>query len=129
MLQEGRLELNPVGEQEAVEMHSHGYDLKKRGAFIRMRYRTLLGKPNPDYGYQLKGFPPGRYLMEIVIDALFLILGTRFPRWVSEKIPPQTIGSVFEKARKVWKKSTYKIKRDKLDDGTNNSKFQIPDSK
>jgi hypothetical protein len=55
--------------------------------------------------------------MEIVIDALFLILGTGFSRWVAEKIPPQTIGSVFEKARKIWKKSTYKIKREKLTNG------------
>jgi hypothetical protein len=114
MIREGRLELDPVSEEEAVEMHSHGYDLKKRGTFIRMQYRRILGMPNPDYGYQIKGFPLSRYLMEIVIDALFLILSTRFPRWVAEKIPPQTIGSVFEKARKFWKKSTYKIKRGKL---------------
>lgn len=118
---EGSLELNPIGEQDAVEMHSHGYDLKKRGAFIRMKYRSWLGKPNPDYGYQLKGFPLSRYLMEIVIDALFLIAGTGFSRWVAEKIPPQTLGNIFEKARKFWKKSTYKIKREKLEDRTNNS--------
>ena len=55
-------------------MHSHGYDLKKRGTFIRMQFRSWLGKPNPDYGYRLKGFPFSRYLMEIVIDGLFLIL-------------------------------------------------------
>ena len=114
MMQEDRLELSPLSEPEAVEMHSHGYDLKKRGTFIRMKYRSLLGKPNPDYGYEYKGFPKGRYLMEIVIDALFLISGTGFSRWVSEKIPPKVIGSVFEKARKFWKKSTYNIKREKL---------------
>ena len=114
MVSEGRIELVPVGEQEAVEMHSHGYDLKKRGAFIRMQYRSWLGKPNPDYGYRLKGFPLSRYLMEILIDALFLLSGTRFARWIVEKIPPQTIGSIFEKARKLWKSSTHKIKREKL---------------
>lgn len=114
MLLEGRLEMSSISEQEAVEMHSHGYDLKKRGAFIRMRFRRLLGKPNPDYGYQYKGFPLSRYLMEIVIDGLFIIAGTGFSRWVAEKIPPQFIGSVFERARKFWKKSTYKIKREKL---------------
>ena len=121
MISEDRLELIPVGEQEAVEMHSHGYDLKKRGTFIRMQFRSWLGKPNPDYGYRLKGFPLSRYLMEMVIDALFLILGTSFARWIVEKIPPEMIGKVFEKARKVWKKSTYKIKRDKLEDGRHES--------
>lgn len=114
MMQEGRLEMSPIGEQEAVEMHSHGYDLKKRGTFIRMKFRSILGKPNPDYGYRYKGFPISRYLMELVIDALFLIAGTGFSRWVAEKIPPRIIGSIFERARNVWKKSTYKIKRDKL---------------
>ena len=114
MISEGRLGMNPIGEPEAVQMHSHGYDLKKRGTFIRMQYRRWFGKPNPDYGYRLKGFPMSRYLMEIVIDALFLILGTGFARWIAEQIPPQTIGNVFEKARKLWKKSTHRIKREKL---------------
>jgi coenzyme F420 hydrogenase subunit beta len=114
MVSEGWLELKPVDEQEAVEMHSHGYDLKKRGTFIRMQYRSWLGKPNPDYGYRISGFPFSRYLMEIVIDALFLLLGTGLARWIVEKIPPKTIGGVFEKARKLWKKSTHSIKREKL---------------
>jgi hypothetical protein len=55
-----------------------------------------------------------RYLMELVIDALFLLLSTGPARWIVEKIPPRTIGSLFEKARKFWKKSTYGIKREKL---------------
>jgi coenzyme F420 hydrogenase subunit beta len=114
MILEGRLEMSQIEEQEAVEMHSHGYDLKKRGAFIRMKYRGWLGKPNPDYGYQLKGFLLSRYFMEIIIDGLFLMAGTGFSRWVAEKIPPKIIGNVFERARKVWKKSTYKIKRERL---------------
>lgn len=114
MAKDGRLELNPIGEQEAIDMHSHGYDLKKRGTFIRMKYRSWLGKPNPDYGYILKGFTFSRYLMEIVIDALFLVLGTSFSRWVVERFPPGTIGMIFEKARKIWKKSTHGIKREEL---------------
>jgi coenzyme F420 hydrogenase subunit beta len=114
MLSEGLLDLRPVSEQEAVEMHSHGYDLKKRGTFIRMQYRNWLGKPNPDYGYRLRGFPLSRYLMEIVIDALFLIAGTGFARWLVEKVPPRTIGRIFERARKIWKRSTHNIKREKL---------------
>jgi len=114
MAEAGRLDLLPIAEHEAIDMHSHGYDLKKRGAFIRMKYRSWLGLPNPDYGYSLKGFSTSRYLMEIVIDALFLILGTPFSRWFAERIPPSTIGKVFEKARKLWKKSTHNIKREEL---------------
>lgn len=114
MISQGWLELTPVSEQEAITMHSHGYDLKKRGTFIRMKYRGWLGKPNPDYGYRLGGFSLSRYLMEIIIDTLFLVLGTGFARWIAEKIPPATIGNIFEKARKFWKKSTYRIKRERM---------------
>jgi len=114
MMEEGWLQLDPIGEKEAVEMHSHGYDLKKRGTFIRMQFRDWLGKPNPGYGYRLRGFPFSRYLMEIIIDLLFQLSGTRFARWIAERIPPKTIGKIFEKARKVWKRSTHKVKREKL---------------
>jgi coenzyme F420 hydrogenase subunit beta len=114
MVDGGWLQFDPIDEKEAIEMHSHGYDLKKRGTFIRMQYRSWLGKPNPDYGYRLKGFSFSRYLMEIMIDGLFLLSGTGFARWLVERIPPQTVGKIFEKARKVWKKSTHGVKRERL---------------
>jgi hypothetical protein len=114
MEREGWLVLTEINEQEAISMHSHGYDLKKRGTFIRIRFRTWLGKPNPDYGYSMGGFPFSRYLMELLIDALFLTLGTRPARWAVAQLPPETVGRVFEKARKIWKKSTHKIKRERL---------------
>lgn len=114
MLKEGFLAMQPVDEHEAINMHSHGYDLKKRGTFIRMQFRGWAGKPNPDYGYRLSGFSFSRFLMEFFIDALFLVLGTGFARWIAEQIPPALIGRIFEKTRKIWKKSTHKIKREKL---------------
>ena len=117
MLEEGWMSLDPIDENKAITMHSHGYDLKKRGTFIRMKYRRWLGKKNPDYGYVMKGFAFKRYLMEIVIDALFLVLGTRFSRFLIERIPPKTVGRVFERSRNIWKRSTKKIKRSHLDAG------------
>lgn len=114
MVNEGWLNLSPIGEQEAIDMHSHGYDLKKRGAFIRIRYRSWLGMPNPDYGYVIRGFSLSRYLMEVMIDGLFLVLGTRPARWAAEQLPPGMIGKWFEKARKNWKRATKNIKRSKL---------------
>jgi coenzyme F420 hydrogenase subunit beta len=114
MLGEGLLSLDPIDENTAITMHSHGYDLKKRGTFIRMKYRRCLGKINPDYGYEMKGFTFKRYLMEIIIDTLFLLMGTRFSRFLIERIPPKTVGKVFEKSRDIWKGSTKKIKRSQL---------------
>jgi coenzyme F420 hydrogenase subunit beta len=111
---EGVLELQQISELDALEMHSHGYDLKKRGTFIRMKYRSWLGLRNPDYGYKISGFSFSRYLMEFIIDAMFILAGTRLARLTVERIPPGFIGRVFEKARKFWKRSTYNIKRENL---------------
>jgi coenzyme F420-reducing hydrogenase beta subunit len=111
---EGVLELQQISELDALEMHSHGYDLKKRGTFIRMKYRSWLGLRNPDYGYKISGFSFSRYLMEFIIDAMFILAGTRLARLTVERIPPGFIGRLFEKARKFWKRSTYNIKRENL---------------
>jgi coenzyme F420 hydrogenase subunit beta len=114
MQQDGFLEMNPITLEESITMHSHGYDLKKRGAFIRMRFMSLLGMKAPDYGYTIKGFSFSRYLMEAVIDLMFLVLGTAAARWVVEKFSPEFIGKVFERSRNIWKKSTKNIKRQDL---------------
>ena len=114
MIEEGKLVLDPIDESEAISMHSHGYDLKKRGTFIRLKYRRWLGNRNPDYGYTMKGFTLKRYLMELVIDSLFIILGTGFARFIIERISPKTVGKIFEKSRNVWKRSTKKIKKSQL---------------
>lgn len=114
MADEGWLELNPIDVNESITMHSHGYDLKKRGTFIRFKFRKWLGKEAPDFGYSISDFPFSRYIMELMIDALFLLLGTKIARFVVERISPSTVGKIFEKARKTWKKSTFKIKRENL---------------
>ncbi len=111
---EGWLELSPLPEKECIDMHSHGYDFKKRGAFIRMRLRRMAGKQVPDYGYELKGFRATRILMELVISTLFVLLGTRPARWMVEQFPPRMIGRLFERSRTTWKRSTHRIKREDL---------------
>jgi coenzyme F420 hydrogenase subunit beta len=115
MAEEGWIDLQKIDVNEAITMHSHGYDLKKRGSFIRIRLRKMIGLPVPEYGYTLKGFPLSRYLMELIILALFLTLGTRFARFLVERIPPSWIGKLFEQTRNAWKKSTYRIKRNNLE--------------
>lgn len=114
MESKGLIILSPITLNEAITMHSHGYDLKKRGTFIRMKFRKWLGKSNPDYGYVVSGFPLSRYFMEFIINALFVVLGTRAARWIAEQIPPASIGRVFEKSRTLWKKATFSIKRENL---------------
>jgi len=52
--------------------------------------------------------------MEIVIDGLFIILGSSFARWVVAQFSPSFIGNIFEHTRKIWKKATFTIKRENL---------------
>ncbi len=95
-------------------MHSHAYDFKKRGAFIRIRFRRFFLKNVPDYGYRLRGFSAKRIFMEVIISTLFILLGTRLARWTVEQFSPSFIGKIFERTRSTWKKSTHNIKRESL---------------
>jgi len=110
----GWFTLTPLEEKDSIEMHSHGYDFKKRGSFIRIGFRKRLLKPVPDYGYRLKGFPLKRYMMEFVISTMFVLLGTKLARWGVEQFSPAFIGKLFERTRTSWKKSTHNIKRESL---------------
>lgn len=114
MVKDGAISMNPISVNEAITMHSHGYDLKKRGTFIRFSFRRFFGLSNPNYGYEIKDFPFSRYLMEFFIDALFILLGTAPARWLIAQVPPAFVGNVFEKTRKIWKKATFNIKRENL---------------
>lgn len=114
MIEGGRISAEAIAEKDAITMHSHGYDFKKRGSFIRIKFRKLFGKQVPDYGYYMRRFGLSRYLMEMVISIMFMILGTTLARWVVEQFPPGFIGQIFEKARTTWKNSTKKIKRQQL---------------
>ncbi|MBI9033400.1 MAG: Coenzyme F420 hydrogenase/dehydrogenase, beta subunit C-terminal domain [Bacteroidales bacterium] len=111
MVNDGCLSADMISEDEAISMHSHGYDFKKRGSFIRIKFRKWLGMSVPDYGYTIKDFPLSRYFMEVVISGMFWAMSTSLARWTVEQFSPKFIGNLFEKARTSWKKSTHKIKR------------------
>lgn len=114
MVKDGRISADQITEEEAIKMHSHGYDFKKRGSFIRISFRKLSGKQIPDFGYKIGGFGLSRYLMEVVISTMFMLMGTGLARWTVEQFQPGFIGKLFEKARTTWKSSTRKIKRQQL---------------
>ncbi len=114
MHRDGWLELSPYTEEESIKMHSHGYDFKKRGSFIRIGMRRIFFRQVPDYGYRLSGFPVSRVLMELLISTLFLLLGTWPSRRMVELLKPAYLGRIFERTRNTWKKSTRSIKRKNL---------------
>ena len=110
MEQKGLVKLKHISKNEALSMHSHGYDLKKRGSFIRIKLLKLLGRSVPDYGYTLTGFSVGRYLIEVLISIIFLVCSTTLARHLVEFAGPKTIGPIFKQARTTWKRLTRHLK-------------------
>jgi coenzyme F420 hydrogenase subunit beta len=111
MRQRGLISLQELSLEEALSMHGHMLDFKKRGAFIRMAWRKTIGKPVPDYGYHPKHIPFSRKLVETVIISLFTICSTHLARRLIEFIPIGVIGPVFNVLRKVWKNASKPTKR------------------
>jgi len=111
MLQEGIVNLQPVSVQDAVRMHSHMYDNKKRGAFLRMKKRKY-----PPY-YHL-GFPLNigfrRRLFEFWLNIMSCLLRTKIMVKLAQVLPAKVTGSVFNSFKVAWKKITFNVKREDL---------------
>ena len=94
-----------------MRVHGHMLDFKKRGAFVRMSWRTAMGKRVPDYGYRPTAIPLSRKLVEVVITSIFSICGTRLARRLVEFVPISVMGPVFNALRKAWKGASKPSKR------------------
>ena len=95
-------------------MHSHGLDLKKRGAFIRINKRKKKGLPVPFYGYEPTNISSKRKMFESVLGVIFKIFQAKTTIRILEKLPIELMGWVFIKARNIWKKSTKPTKKSGL---------------
>jgi hypothetical protein len=111
MIDEGVVEVLPLTEQEAVKMHSHMYDNKKRGAFIRMKHRKF----RPDYNLS---FPSNisfkRRVFEFTMSVILVILRTCLVSWVVDMLPSGFVGKTFNSFKVFWKRITFSVKREDL---------------
>lgn len=101
---------------KASEMHGHMLDFKKRGGYLRNRWRLRTGRPAPDYGYRPAAVPLSRKCVEVVISGIFAIGRTSLARWVVTHIPERIIGPMFDNLRKGWKSASKPTKRKGLSD-------------
>jgi coenzyme F420 hydrogenase subunit beta len=118
MIAKGLLEGEKVPDEEAISMHGHMLDFKKRGSYIRNRMRAFFGYSVPDFGYKPKKIAFSRKLTELVISTIFLIAGTSFSRWVMTIIPEKLLGPFFDFMRLRWKKVSKPSKRKGLENYT-----------
>ena len=111
MRDSGLLSLEETSVEDALAMHGHMLDFKKRGAFIRMDWRRLAGKPVPDYGYRPAHIPISRRLAEVVISGIFVVCGTALARAMMERVPLAILGPTFSVLRRSWKRLSKPTKR------------------
>jgi coenzyme F420 hydrogenase subunit beta len=96
---------------QALNMHGHMIDFKKRGTFIRLNWQRKMGRPIPHFGYQPAHIPFSRKLVELIISGIFGLCGTRLARRLVEFIPIGLIGPLFNTFRKSWKNLSKPTKR------------------
>lgn len=107
----GHLILEPVSRPDALAMHGHMIDLKKRGTFIRLDWQAKAGRPIPRFGYRPAVIAPARRRVEWVISGLFGIGRTAAARRVVTLMPLSVIGPTFNWLRKTWKSASRPVKR------------------
>jgi coenzyme F420 hydrogenase subunit beta len=118
---EGFIHLEKISMEDAMGMHGHMLDFKKRGSFIRLTWREMLGKQVPSYGYKPTSISFQRQLVEVVISFLFAFGRTKFGRSFVEHIPLRILGPTFNTLRKMWKYVSKPTKRK----GLKNLRFEV----
>jgi hypothetical protein len=114
MKKENFMHLEEITYDNLLEMHSHGLDFKKRGAFIRIKKRKEKGLPVPEYGYGPINISKNRERFEFLLGILFKIFQSRLIMFILEKLPPAFIGWFFIHARNIWKTRTKTTKKGNL---------------
>lgn len=107
----GVLTLEETEMEQALSMHAHMLDFKKRGSFIRMSWRKAAGQPVPEYGYRPAHIPFTRVLVELVVSSIFLACRTGLVRRFVEWLPLSVIGPLFDRLRFTWKSISKPAKR------------------
>lgn len=111
MIREGRLAAEDIDPLKAAEMHGHMLDFKRRGGYIRNRFRRWTGRPAPDFGMRPVPLPLSRVLVEMIISGIFAVCGTRIARGLLARIPERWIGPLFNRLRLFWKGISKPTKR------------------
>ena len=105
------ISLDPINLNDALSMHGHMLDFKKRGSFIRLTFQRLLGNKVPLFGYRPADLTFLRKLVEIIVYLIFFISSMKISRKVSELIPIKILGPTFNFFRVYWKNMSKPTKR------------------
>lgn len=116
MLAEHLLCLQELPADKAGEMHGHMIDFKKRGGYIRNRWRRLTGRLAPDNGYRPAKIAFSRVAVEVFVSMFFACGRWRLSRFLLSLLPESFIGPIFNVTRLKWKNISRPSKRKGLKD-------------
>jgi coenzyme F420 hydrogenase subunit beta len=116
MQHRGLIHLEELAIDDALTMHGHMLDFKKRGSFIRADLRRMVGRTAPEYGYRPEKIAIARKMVEVLIAGSFLLARTRLARRMLEWFPVDVMGMIFERVRRIWKRISKPTKRKGLKD-------------
>ena len=119
MMEEELLSAEGISIDEALDMHGHMIDFKKRGSFLRNKRKSI----QPFYGYEPIEISLARKAVERILQIVFIIGRTNLARSAVEKIPLNIVGYCFNLIRKSWKALSKPTKRK----GLKTIKFKIYD--
>ena len=98
----GFIHIEGISLDEAAGMHSHAFDLKKKGAFIRLNLWKSWGRAVPVYDR----IPPpqklSRKITELFVSSQFIICTSVIGRALFNLMPLGVTGSFFRHLRKIW---------------------------
>ena len=107
MIDQGLLSAEEISIDDALDMHGHMIDFKKRGSFLRNRRKSA----RPFYGYEPIEIPLARRAVERILQIVFFIGRTNLARRAVEKIPLRMVGPCFNFIRISWKNLSKPTKR------------------
>jgi coenzyme F420 hydrogenase subunit beta len=102
----GVIESEPITLDAAERMHSHAFDLKKTGSFLRLRLWSGWGCAVPRYDRWGPRATAGRQLFELVLSLQFAVASSWAGRAVFRVLPARALGGFFRFLRKRWMRST-----------------------
>ena len=114
LMQKKLINISSIPFEEAIQMHAHMLDFKKRGSQYRKNLYKLFNLPVPEHKLKKINFKLSRYFIEIIILLVIKILKSKVGKLVLYIFPPNLLGIIFEKLRFFWKNLTKNIKRQKL---------------
>jgi len=116
MSEKGVIALDKVDFDEAVSMHEHMIDFKKRGSKYRAKIYKFFAIPTAKYYSPEPKYTVIRYFIEWTIVVIIWGCRTKFARFLLPYVGQNIMGKLFSSLRIFWKKVTKRTKRKGLKD-------------